>query len=202
MIYYIKGILSEYTEEGAVVEAGGVGYHLIIPASLMAQLPSPGVEVKLYTVFQVAEDSQKLYGFADRDARGMFLQLLKVNGVGAKLAVSLMNTLSLDELRLAVIAGDTGAIAKAPGMGRKTAEKLILELKDKIDMTKILPAQEGVSAGSAVFVSDAFSEAVAALEGLGYSASEALKTVRSLDAEEDWDVEQILQAAFRKLASF
>ena len=202
MIYYVKGILSEYTEDGLVVEAAGVGYQLIVPASLLAELPSPGVEVKLYTVFQVSEDSQKLYGFADREGRSMFLQLLKVNGVGAKLAVSLMNTLSLDELRLAIIAGDAAAIAKAPGMGKKTAEKLILELKDKIDAAKILPAQAAGTQGSAVIVSDAFSEAVAALEGLGYSASEALKTVRSLEAEEDWDVEQILQAAFRKLASF
>ncbi len=202
MIYYVRGILTEYTEEGAVLEAGGVGYHLIIPASLRAELPAPGEEVKLYTYYQVGEDSQKLFGFSDRDSRDLFLQLIKVSGIGPKLAVSVMGTLSPDELRLAVVAGDAKTIAQAPGMGKKTAEKLILELKDKIDMTR-LSAPDGRGAGSApVIVTDAFTEAVAALQALGYSSSEALKTVRSLEAEDDWTVDQILQAAFRKLAAF
>nr|MBQ6241164.1 Holliday junction branch migration protein RuvA [Lachnospiraceae bacterium] len=201
MIYYVKGILTEYTEEGAVLEAGGVGYHLIIPASLRAELPAPGEEVKLYTYYQVGEDSQKLYGFSDREARNLFMQLIKVSGIGPKLAVSVMGTLSVDELRLAVIAGDAKAIAQAPGMGKKTAEKLILEMKDKIDVSQLVTGP-GKAAGAPVVVTDAFSEAVAALQALGYSSSEALKTVRSLEADEDWTVDQILEAAFRKLAMF
>lgn len=202
MIYYVKGILTEFTEEGAVLEAGGVGYHLIIPASLRVELPAPGEEVKLYTYYQVGEDSQKLYGFSDREARNLFLQLIKVSGIGPKLAVSVMGTLSVDELRLAVIAGDVKAIAQAPGMGKKTAEKLILEMKDKIDVSQLVTAPSGTPGGAPVIVTDAFSEAVAALQSLGYSSSEALKTVRSLDADEDWTVDQILQAAFQKLAAF
>ncbi len=202
MIYYVKGILTEFTEEGAVLEAGGVGYHLIIPASLRAELPAPGEEVKLYTYYQVGEDSQKLYGFSDREARNLFLQLIKVSGIGPKLAVSVMGTLSVDELRLAVIAGDVKAIAQAPGMGKKTAEKLILEMKDKIDVSQLVTGPAGTPGGAPVIVTDAFSEAVAALQSLGYSSSEALKTVRSLDADEDWTVDQILQAAFQKLAAF
>ena len=202
MIYYVKGILTEYTEEGVVLEAGGVGYQLLLPPSLMAELPAPGEEVKLYTYYQVGEDSQKLYGFKDRDSRSLFLQIIKVSGIGPKLAVSVLGTLGVDELRLAVVSGDVKAISQAPGMGKKTAEKLILELKDKIDMTSLISPGDAKAGAAPVIVSDAFSEAVAALQALGYSSSEALKTVRSLDAEEDWTVDDILQAAFRKLAAF
>ena len=202
MIYYVKGILTEYTEEGVVLEAGGVGYQLMVPPSLMAELPAPGEEVKLYTYYQVGEDAQKLYGFKDRETRSLFLQIIKVSGIGPKLAVSVLGTLGVDELRLAVIAGDVKAISQAPGMGKKTAEKLILELKDKIDMASLLSPGDQKAASAPVIVSDAFSEAVAALQALGYSSSEALKTVRSLEAEEDWTVDDILQAAFRKLAAF
>ncbi len=202
MIYYVKGILTEYTEEGVVLEAGGVGYQILLPPSLMAELPAPGEEVKLYTYYQVGEDSQKLYGFKDRDSRSLFLQIIKVSGIGPKLAVSVLGTLGVDELRLAVIAGDVKAISQAPGMGKKTAEKLILELKDKIDAASLISPGDAKAGSAPVIVSDAFSEAVAALQALGYSSSEALKTVRSLEAEEDWTVDDILQAAFRKLAAF
>lgn len=203
MIYYIRGILTEYTEEGVVLESAGLGYQIAVPASLLSSLPAPGEEVKLYTFFQVGEDMQKLYGFASREDRALFLQIIKVSGIGPKLAMSLMGTLAADELRLAVIAGDVKAIAQAPGMGKKTAEKLILELKDKIDAVGLIQAELAGSKGSGpVIVSDAFSEAVAALEALGYSASEALKTVRSLEAAPDWTVDEILQAAFQKLAAF
>ena len=202
MIYYVKGILTEYTEEGVVLEAGGVGYQILLPPSLMAELPAPGEEVKLYTYYQVGEDSQKLYGFKDRDSRSLFLQIIKVSGIGPKLAVSVLGTLGVDELRLAVIAGDVKAISQAPGMGKKTAEKLILELKDKIDAASLISPGDAKAGSAPVIVSDAFSEAVAALQALGYSSSEALKTVRSLEAEEDWTVDDIIQAAFRKLAAF
>ena len=202
MIYYVKGILTEYTEEGVVLEAAGVGYQLIIPPSLMAELPAPGEEIKLYTYYQVGEDAQKLYGFKDREARSLFLQIIKVSGIGPKLAISVLGTLGVDELRLAVVAGDVKAISQAPGMGKKTAEKLILELKDKIDVAGLISPGEKGGASAPVVVSDAFTEAVAALQALGYSSSEALKTVRSLEAEADWTVDDILQAAFRKLAAF
>ena len=202
MIYYVKGILTEYTEEGVVLEAGGVGYQILLPPSLMAELPSTGEEVKLYTYYQVGEEAQRLYGFKDRDSRSLFLQIIKVSGIGPKLAVSVLGTLGVDELRLAVVSGDVKAISQAPGMGKKTAEKLILELKDKIDMTSLISPGDAKAGSAPVIVSDAFSEAVAALQALGYSSSEALKTVRSLEAEEDWTVDDILQAAFRKLAAF
>ena len=202
MIYYVKGILMEYTEDGVVIEAGGIGYQITVPTSLLAELPQPGEEVKLYTYYQVAEDSRRLFGFANRDERSLFLQIIKVSGIGPKLVVSVLGTLTPDALRLAVVSGDVKAISQAPGMGKKTAEKLILELKDKIDLAAVLNAPATAPSGTPVVISDAFSEAVAALQALGYSSSEALKTVRSIEAGDDWTVDQILQEAFRKLASF
>ena len=202
MIYYLKGILSEYTEDGVVIEAGGVGYQVTVPTSLLAELPQPGEEVKLYTYYQVTEDARKLFGFATRDERSLFTQIIKVSGIGPKLAVSVMGTLTPDALRLAVISGDVKAISQAPGMGKKTAEKLILELKDKIDLAAVLAPKDAPSTGSPVVITDAFTEAAAALQALGYSSSEALKTVRSIEAADDWTVDQILQEAFRRLASF
>ena len=202
MIYYVKGILTEYTEEGVVIEAGGVGYQITVPASLLAELPQPGEEVKLYTYYQVAEDARRLFGFASRDERSLFMQIIKVSGIGPKLAVSVLGTLTPDALRLAVVSGDVKAIAQAPGMGKKTAEKLILELKDKIDLAAVLQKPAAGPSSVPTVISDAFTEAVAALQALGYSSSEALKTVRSIEAADDWTVDQILQEAFRKLASF
>ena len=202
MIYYVKGILTEYTEEGVVIEAGGVGYQITVPASLLAELPQPGEEVKLYTYYQVAEDARRLFGFASRDERSLFMQIIKVSGIGPKLAVSVLGTLTPDALRLAVVSGDVRAIAQAPGMGKKTAEKLILELKDKIDLAAVLQKPAAGPSSAPTVISDAFTEAVAALQALGYSSSEALKTVRSIEAADDWTVDQILQEAFRKLASF
>ena len=110
--------------------------------------------------------------------------------------------LTPDALRLAVVSGDVKAIAQAPGMGKKTAEKLILELKDKIDLAAVLQKPAAGASSVPTVISDAFTEAVAALQALGYSSSEALKTVRSIEAADDWTVDQILQEAFRKLASF
>ncbi|MBQ4425145.1 MAG: Holliday junction branch migration protein RuvA [Lachnospiraceae bacterium] len=202
MIYYIRGILSEYTEEGIVVEAGGVGYSLIVPTTVLSELPSPGEEVRLYTYFQVAEDMQKLYGFLTREERETFLLLIKVNGIGPKLAVSVLSAISVEELRIAVITGDVKTLSRAPGLGKKTAEKMILELKDKFDAAKVVEAVAGKSGDAPVVVTDAFTEAVAALQSLGYSSSEALKAVRAVPAEDDWTVDEILQAAFQKLALF
>ena len=202
MIYSIRGILLEYTEDGIVVEADGVGYHLIVPTSVMSELPPAGEEVRLYTYFQVAEDMQKLYGFRTREERETFLQLIKVSGVGPRLAVSVLSAISVEELRIAVITGDVKTIAKAPGMGKKTAEKVILELKDKFDAVQVVSAIGAQKSSEPVVVTDAFTEAVAALQSLGYSSSEALKAVRAVPAEDDWTVDQILQAAFQKLAMF
>lgn len=203
MIAYVKGILEEYTEDGIVVEAGGIGYAIAVPAALANEL-SLGEEVKIYTYFQVAEDMQKLYGFGSREDRTVFTLLLKVSGIGPKLAMSVLSSMGAEALQLAVITGDVKSLAKAPGLGKKTAEKLIVELKDKFDtaaLVNAMPEKTGRGAMPTV-VSDAFSEATEALIALGYSSSEALKAVRAVEAKEGMSTDEVLQEAFRKLATF
>ncbi len=201
MIAYVKGILEEYTEDGIVVEAGGVGYGIMIPASMMAELPSPGEEVKIFTYYQVTEDAEKLYGFRSREEKQMFQQLIKVNGIGPKSAMSILSAVSMEEIRMAVVTGDVKTLSRAPGLGKKTAEKLILELKDKFSAADLVSSLESSSSAPAV-VTDAYTEAVEALVALGYSSAEALKAVRSVDGQEGMSVDEILQAAFQKLAMF
>ena len=200
MIAYIKGIFEEVTEEGIVVEAGGVGYGIAVPPSLASEL-SIGEEVKIYTYFQVAEDMQKLYGFASREDRRVFTRLLKVSGIGPKLAMSIMGAVGSDELKLAVITGDVKTLSRAPGLGKKTAEKLILELKDSFDASEVI-AGSAQPQGTPLVMDDAFSQATQALMALGYSSSEAMKAVRQVEAFDGITVDDVLQEAFRHLAAF
>ena len=200
MIAYIKGIFTEITEEGIVVEAGGVGYGIAVPPSLASELVQ-GEEVKIYTYFQVAEDMQKLYGFGSREDRRIFTQLLKVSGIGPKLAMSIMGAIAADELKLAVITGDVKALSRAPGLGKKTAEKLILELKDSFNAAEVITGSREPQ-GAPLVVNDVFSEATQALMALGYSSAEAMKAVRQVEARDGMTVDDVLQEAFRHLAAF
>ena len=126
MISYIKGELTEILEDGVVVEASGVGYYIMVPASLFRELPKTGSPVKLFTHFQVKEDAMSLYGFFRRDDVRMFRMLIGVNGIGPKAALGILSVLTPDELRFAVLAEDAAAISRAPGIGKKTAQKFIL----------------------------------------------------------------------------
>ena len=200
MIAYIKGIFEEITEDGIVVEAGGVGYGIAVPPSLASEL-TLGDEVKIYTYYQVAEDMQKLYGFASREDRRVFTQLLKVSGIGPKLAMSIMSSVGTDELKLAVITNDVKTLSRAPGLGKKTAEKLILELKDSFDAAEVISGTKAPQ-GAPLVMDDAFSEAAQALMALGYSSSEAMKAVRQVEPRDGITVDDVLQEAFRHLAAF
>lgn len=200
MIAYIKGIFEEITEDGIVVEAGGVGYGIAVPPALASEL-TQGEEVKIYTYFQVAEDMQKLYGFGSHEDRKVFTRLLKVSGIGPKLAMSIMGAVPTDELKLAVITGDVKSLSRAPGLGKKTAEKLILELKDSFDASELVTSGNETQ-GAPLVMNDAFSEATQALMALGYSSSEAMRAVRKVEAREGMTVDDVLQEAFRQLAAF
>ena len=200
MIAYIKGIFEEISEDGIVVEAGGVGYGIAVPPSLTSEL-TVGDEVKIYTYYQVAEDMQKLYGFASREDRRVFTLLLKVSGIGPRLAMSIMSAMSADELKLAVMTNDVKGLSRAPGLGRKTAEKLILELKDSFNAAEVITGAKEPQ-GTPLVMDDAFSEAAQALMALGYSSSEAMKAVRQVEAFPGITVDDVLQEAFRHLAAF
>ena len=179
MISYIKGPLTAIEEDVIVVEAGGVGMGIHVPLSVLDRLPGIGREVTVYTYFQVREDAMSLYGFLNRQDRDMFRQLIGVNGVGPKAALGILSTMTPDDLRMAIVTGDAKAISRAPGIGPKTAQRLILDLKDKISMEEMLgnlalPCDGGASAAlGTASMGEAAKEAVQALVALGYSNMEA-----------------------------
>ena len=207
MIAYIRGRL-EYVdlEEGmAVLEPGGIGYQILLSGRDLELLPSAGEEVRLYTYLQVRDDAFVLYGFFTREDRKLFGQLLGVSGIGPKGALGILSGLSADDLRFAVLADDAKTIAKAPGIGLKTAKKLILELRDKLSLEEAFEARlagekarEGAEPSAGLTA--ARNEAVEALTALGYSSSEALKAVRQVEAADGMDVEEILKAALKYMS--
>lgn len=208
MISYVKGPLIDIWEDMIVVEAGGLGYNIHVPLTVVEALPKAGTEVKIYTSLQVREDAMTLYGFLGRQDLLMFKQLLGVNGIGPKAALGLLSALRSDDLRMAIISGDAKAISRAPGIGPKTAQRVILDLKDKIKMEDILPGG-GLDGGSGTVaeavpvasgMEGAGKEAIEALVALGYSMMEAGKAVRQVEITETMTAEEVLKASLRYLA--
>jgi len=206
MFSYIKGILSEVLPEGIVVETGGVGWRISVPLSVLDRLPGTGEEVKIYTSFQVREDAMVLYGFLARADRQMFEQLLGVSGIGPKAALGILSTLSPEALRMAILSEDARTIARSPGIGPKTAKRVILDLKDRIRTEDLIPGggsmpePAGISAAMPAGVDGAAKDAVDALVALGYSVAEAAKAVRQVPDRGDMTVEAILKASLKYLA--
>lgn len=195
--------MAEIWEDTVVVESGGIGWNIHVPLSVLDKLPRIGEEIKIYTSFQVREDAMTLYGFLSRQDLQMFQQLLGVNGIGPKAALGILSAMSLDELRIAIVSEDVKAISKAPGIGPKTAKRMILDLKDRIRMEDILPSgtvQEAEAVSSGVSAGGAAKEAIEALAALGYSMSEAAKAVRQVEITDDMSVEAVLKASLRYLA--
>lgn len=200
MIGYIKGEVAQVREGRMIVDNHGIGYQMLVPGSVLDSVRT-GDEVKMHTYLQVREDGIQLFGFKSEDDLEVFQLLLGVSGIGPKAALGILSGLGTDNLRFAVLSEDAAAIAKAPGVGKKTAQKLILELKDKFSLEgafeqKLAHVQEeAASAGN----DGARSEAVQALVALGYSGSEALKAVNRVEDAGEMDVEQILKAALKKM---
>ena len=203
LISYIRGILTEASGDGILVEAGGIGYEIRVPLSVLERLPRLGEEVKIHTFLQVREDGVGLFGFLDRGELAMFKQLLGVGGIGPKGALGVLTALKPDDLRLAVISGDAKAIARAPGVGIKTAQRIILDLKDKVSMDDILPAADGSGPDSGgrgdALLGAAAREAMEALTALGYSAMEASRAVGRVEVTGDMTAEDVLKQSLRFL---
>ncbi len=202
MISYIRGPLAEINEDMIVVEAGAVGYNIRVPLSVVEGLPGIGKEVKIYTYLQVREDAMSLYGFLTRQDLKMFRLLLGVSGIGPKGALGLLSAMRPDDLRLAVISGDVKAISRAPGIGNKTAQRLILDLKDKIPVDQLLsaPRVEPGRKPADTGLGEAAREAVEALIALGYSPGEAARAVSKTTVTENMTGEDVLKASLRHLA--
>lgn len=202
MIAYVKGTVAEIGEDHIVVETGGIGYQIHVSASAVQAVPKIGQEAKIYTYTLVREDAFLLYGFLTKDDLEIFKKCLTVNGIGPKGALAILSAMDADAFRLAILSGDAKAIAKAPGIGAKTAQRLILDLKDKISPEEITFSRGAASAeetaGQAVPGGPA-REAVEALTALGYGQAEALRAVRAVPGAENMDVGEILKAALRNL---
>lgn len=203
MIAFLKGTIEEINEKSVVLDVGGVGYEVFMPAGSAARFSRSGEEIKLHTWLQVSDSGASLYGFLTKDELHLFKLLITVSGIGPKGAVGILSAMSANDLRLAVLADDDKAIAKAPGIGLKTAKKLILELRDKLDLeeaiegfftsTEAVPSAEMAAGGSQM-------EAVQALGALGYSNSDALKAVRAVEGAEEMGVEELLKAALKQFS--
>lgn len=201
MYSYIKGTLEEVGEGKIVIDNHGIGYQILTASNMADYLPSAGAEVKIYTYLNVKEDAMTLFGFLTKDALYVFQLLLGVSGIGPRGALGILSVMTTDDLRFAVIGGDARAIAKAPGIGAKTAQRVILELKDKLNLEDVfedkgIPVQNPAVAEAKTIKN----EAVQALVALGYSSSEALSAISGVELAEDMEVEDILKAALKQMA--
>lgn len=198
MIAFLKGKLHSLRGESVIVEVNGVGYQVMVPLSLLSLLPSPGQEVLLHTFMSVREDGISLYGFDTVEALEVFSLLLNVSGIGPRGALSLLSVITPSSLVLAVKEENVGLLTRAPGIGKKSAQRIILELKDKFKAYEY-PA---VAANSPVRVATASSDAIEALVALGYATAQAVMAVERAagDAGEGASVEEIVRLALRRMA--
>ena len=194
MYYYIKGKYITKGENFAVIEANGIGYKIYTSAINLEKMPLPNETTMMFTYLYVREDIQDLYGFLSNDEITLFLQLLSISGVGPKAALAVMSALTYEQLALAVMTNDSKALTKAQGIGPKAAQRIILELKDKLKSVDALP--EEIKTVN-VEQQNSQSEAITALTVLGYSATEAKQAVSSVDP--DMNVENIIKEALKIL---
>ena len=202
MISYVRGELASIEEDKAIIDVGGVGYGVYMPQQSLPLLPEAGSEVKLYTYLNVKEDAMQLFGLLTRDDLEIFRLVTGVSGIGPKGGLNILSCMNPDELRFAIMSGDAKAISAAPGIGKKTAEKLIVELRDKVDIEDMLEhAAHGKEDGASVMPSadsDMQTEAVQALVALGYGSAESLRAVKKVSPECE-TVEDILKEALKYL---
>ncbi len=202
MISYIKGELAEIAEGSIVVDVSGIGWHIFVPGQVLDRLPPLGSIIKIHTYLQVREDAMTLYGFFTKDDLQIFRLLLGVSGIGPKGALAVLSVMTTDDLRFAILGDDAKAIAKTPGIGVKTAQRLILELKDKISLEETFQQEPVRDQGpaSAAAEKSVKNEAVLALTALGYSSSEALKALSGIEITEDMEVEAVLRQVLKNMA--
>ena len=203
MIGYLRGEIAYISPELLILDVGGVGYNVRINEQFASKLPAIGTEIKVYTYTYVKEDAFLLYGFQSSDELDLFKQLIGVNGIGPKGALAILSVMSANDLRFAIYTGDAKAIAKAPGIGGKTAERVILDLKDKISIEDSLnnlgsetetASSEGIPGNN-----EMAKDAIEALAALGYSRTDAISAVNKVSKEEVANTEELLKKALKYL---
>lgn len=203
MISFIKGTVADIEEDKIIVECNNIGYNIFVPSSLIGKICRTGTEVKLYTYMSVREDALTLFGFLTKEELHLFKRMISVSGIGPKGALGILSTLSVDNLKLAILSEDAKAIAKSPGIGAKTASKLILELKDKISTDEVFSgySDNGMEESPALGEASIQKDAVDALVSLGYSSSEALSAVRKVCGKNKnlEDVSAVIKLALKEI---
>ena len=197
MYSYIKGELVEIAEDLIVVEANNIGYNIHVPGQVLSYLPERGSEVKIYTYLYIREDAMMLYGFLTRDDLNVFKMLLGVSGIGPKGALAILSVCTPQGLAMAVITGDEKALIAAPGVGKKIAQRIILELKDKLakeQQESGMPVVSGIVAGE----KNKAAEAAAALAVLGYTQQDIAVAMKGIDAE-TLPLEEIVRQSLKKM---
>jgi len=191
MFAHFDGIVAEKTADSIVLDVGGVGYLLFVSGATLQMCPAVGERFKLYSVLNVREDAMELFGFYSREEKAMYERLKGVSGVGSRTALQILSSMSVRDLSLALVAGDAAALTRVPGIGKKTAQRLVLELKDKVADSEITSV--GASAAPKA-AGGPEAEAVAALVALGYSASEAARAISRVAGQTDKTDELIFLA--------
>lgn len=198
MYYYLKGKLAQRGSNYIVVDVAGVGYMVYTSAGNIEKAGAVGSDITMYTYLNVREDIMELYGFITPEEKEMFLRLISVSSVGPKAALSILTVLTPPQLAAAIITGNTKLITKAPGVGPKAAQRIILELKDKIDTSRLeTELEDGAAAENGEIFVDAKAEAMSALVVLGYNAQEARGALAKLDGT--LSTEQLIKQALAKL---
>ena len=204
MLAFLEGEIVAIEENSVILETNHIGYHIFMPSSCFDGMLREGESVRIHTYLQVKVDGLQLYGFLNREDLRLFKLLIGVNGIGPKAALGILSALTADELRFAVLSDDAAAIAKAPGVGKKTAQKLILELKDKLNLEdafeqKLSHVQDSAQNWLGESQVDVKAEAIQALVALGYSNAEAIRSVNAVPGGKDMDVEELLKASLKNM---
>lgn len=197
MISYIKGILTAVFVDGIILENQGIGYDIKTP-TMLDRLPPIGKQCTIYTYMYVREDAIGLFGFLTQEELDTFKMLITVNGIGPKVALAVLSTLSVQELKFAILSDDTKSICKTPGIGPKGAKRLILDLKDKLEIDELEeePLQDELFDATS---EDVVSLTAQALVSLGYSNSEAYRSIQAVENRDAMDTETLLKAALKKM---
>lgn len=203
MIGYIKGSVEGVLADSMILENNGIGYQIYTSGMVLNSLPDMHQEIKIFTYLHVREDELLLFGFPTTGELDTFKLLISVNGIGPKAALAILTVLSVQELTLAVMAGDTKAITKANGVGAKGANRVIMELKDKLTLDDMFAQDNGAAYAAAAAGesggSDSVQDTVLALVSLGYSEFEALKAIKQVDGAENMEADALLKAALKKV---
>ena len=198
MIAFIEGKVAEKNPGELIISAGGVGFSLLCSSTTLAAAPGMGESWRCYTVMNVREDAIELFGFASRQEREMFRRLCTVTGVGAKTALGVLSALPLRDLSVAIVTGDVTALSRAPGIGKKTAQRIVLELKDKVEQQDVATAPGGLPAPAPA--GSAQQEAQAALQALGYTSAEAARAINLVRDQAD-STDKLIMLALRQMGS-